>query len=111
MDAGAAGAGSGVYLGDRWVLSANHVGAGSIVLGGTTSAVEANTAFRLTNGGAAGKSASTDRVVFRLATDPGLPMLPIAPTGTVDAAGYLWAGSTLSQTGTDAWPPSASVTR
>ncbi len=35
----------------------------------------------------------------------------VAPTGTVDAAGYLRAGSTLSQTGTDAWPPSASVTR
>ena len=108
---GVRGAGSGVYLGDRWVLSAHHVGAGSILLGGTTYAVEANTAFRLTNGGAAGTSASTDLVMFRLATDPGLPMLPIAPNGTVDAAGYLWAGSTLSQTGTDAWPPSASVTR
>ena len=90
---GVRGAGSGVYLGDRWVLSAHHVGAGSIVLGGTTYAVEANTAFRLTNGGAAGKTASTDLVMFRLATDPGLPMLPIAATTPASGAGLTMIGA------------------
>lgn len=109
---GVRGAGSGVYLGDRWVLSANHVGAGSIVLGGTTYAVAANTAFQLNNGGAPGRTASTDLVMFRLTTDPGLPMLPIASTTPTGTQGLTMIGAGLDRgafktwlvnTGTNPW--------
>lgn len=90
---GVRGAGTGVYLGDGWVLTASHVGAGSIVLGGTTYQVEPNTAFTLTNGGAANKTANTDLVMFRLATDPGLPMLPIAATTPGNGVGVTMIGA------------------
>lgn len=100
---GVRGAGSGVYLGDRWVLSANHVGAGSIVLGGTTYAVAANTAFQLNNGGAPGRSASNDLVMFRLATDPGLPMLPIASTTPGIGVGLTMIGAGRDRGAFTAW--------
>lgn len=109
---GVRGIGSGVYLGDRWVLSANHVGAGSIVLGGTTYAVAPNTAFQLNNNGAAGRTASTDLVMFRLAADPGLPMLSIASTTPTGTQGLTMIGAGLDRgafktwlvnTGTNPW--------
>ena len=46
---GVLGIGNGVYLGDRWVLTAAHVGAGEIVLAGTTYAAEDGSAVQLTN--------------------------------------------------------------
>lgn len=72
------GIGTGVYVGDGWVLTAAHVGAGPITLAGTTYQAAAGSSVRLTNGGGAGLSAETDLVMYRLATIPaGIAGVPI----------------------------------
>ena len=65
---------SGVYLGNRWVLTAGHVGAGSIAVGASTYAVQPGSAIRLR---AADGTGDTDLTLFRLAADPGLPSVSI----------------------------------
>jgi len=73
------GIGTGVYVGDGWVLTAAHVGAGPITLAGTTYQPAAGSSVRLTNGGGAGLSAETDLVMYRLTTIPtGIAGVPIA---------------------------------
>ncbi len=74
---------NGVYLGNRWVLTASHVGAGPIVFAdvGTFGAVPGSE-VRLHS--PTDSSAPTDLLLFRLAADPGLPALRIA-TSTVPA--------------------------
>jgi hypothetical protein len=84
---GGLGIGTGVYVGDGWVLTAAHVGAGPITLAGTTYHAAAGSSVRLTNGGGAGLSAETDLVMYRLTTIPvGIAGVPIAaatpPLGT-----------------------------
>ena len=69
--------GSGVYLGDRWVLTANHVGVGRITLGGASYAVD-GPVVQLQNPLGLGLSTSTDLLMFRINADPGLPGLTIA---------------------------------
>jgi hypothetical protein len=76
---GVLGIGTGVYLGNRWVLTAAHVGGGSIVLNGGTYAMLAGSGTTLSNNGAPGRSATTDLYMFRLtATPPGLASLAIS---------------------------------
>ncbi len=65
---------SGVYLGNRWVLTAGHVGAGAVTIGGTSYAVQAGSAIRLRTPDDAGV---TDLALFRLAADPGLPEITL----------------------------------
>ena len=72
---GGIGIGGGVYLGYGWVLTANHIGSGSgINLGGVTYTMAPGTGHRLTNAGAAGKTAVTDLYMFQL--QGALPNLP-----------------------------------
>ena len=112
---GELGIGTGVYLGNGWVLTAYHVGGGSIVLGGGTYAMLAGSGTRLTNGGAPGKAPLTDLSMFRLATTPtGLGGVAIAatPSGTGAAVTMIGAGrdrgaftewSVNTNTGTSPW--------
>lgn len=67
---------SGVYIGDGWVLTANHVGTGPITLGGVSYPVVPNSSVRLEH--TAG--VLTDLLLYRLISDPGLDTLPIAAT-------------------------------
>jgi len=91
---GVRGIGNGVYLGDRWVLSVAHVGAGSIVLDGTTYAAEPGSAVQLTNAGEPGRSALTDLIVYRLTTEPaGLPAVSIAATAPAAGTAVTMIGS------------------
>lgn len=79
---GVRGAGSGVYLGNGWVLTTASVGGGDIVLGSGTYAMLAGSGTTLGNAGAAGKSATTDLYLYQLASPPtGLPTLTIASAG------------------------------
>jgi hypothetical protein len=66
---------SGVYLGEGWVLTANHVGTGSLSLGGVLHAAVPGSTVRLLH---SSPSAYTDLRMFRLVTDPGLPSLAVA---------------------------------
>ena len=71
---------SGVYLGNRWVLTASHVGAGDVVVGSVTYAVQPGSAIRLRT---PDNSGDTDLALFRLSADPGLPPVAVltAPLG------------------------------
>lgn len=65
-----------VYVGRRWVLTAAHVGAGVVVLGGERFDPVAGTPVRIANA----DGTPADLMLFRLDRDPGLPPLPIART-------------------------------
>lgn len=65
---------SGVYLGDGWVLTANHVGTGPLTLNGVSYPVVPNSSVRLEHA----PGVLTDLLLFRLISDPGLSTLPIA---------------------------------
>ena len=69
---------SAIYLGDRWVLTASHVGSGAVVFGGTTYTVS-GPVTQLTNMGTPGMTSQTDMILFQINVDPGLPSLTISP--------------------------------
>ena len=72
------GNGTAVYLGNSWVLTANHTTDGTMTFNGQTYSEVPGSAFLLTNNGAAGKTATTDLKLLQINGDPGLPTLPIA---------------------------------
>lgn len=91
---GMLGAGTGVYLGNNWVLTAAHVGGGSIVLNGGTYAMLAGSGTTLTNNGAPGKSPTTDLYMFQLASTPaGLAGITIASGSAAPGAAVTMIGS------------------
>ena len=63
-----------VYLGAGWVLTAGHVGAGDVVLGGATYSWVPGSAQVLTNA----DGSRSDLVLFRLSTRPRLARLPVS---------------------------------
>lgn len=77
---GTVGGASGIYLGNRWVLTANHV-AGSLPastnFGGLNYSTQAGTHVQLQNPSGSGLSEFTDMVLFRLQSAPPLPSLPL----------------------------------
>ncbi len=78
LNIGVLGVGTGIYLGEGWVLTASHVGAGTISLAGMSYAPLAGTTVQLTNN-SPGKTAFTDLIMFRLASTPaGLGTLTLA---------------------------------
>jgi len=70
-----------VYLGRRWVLTASHVGEGSVVFQGQTYAAVPGSTFRFQNPDAT----LADLIVFKLYDDPGLPRLKLL--GSAPAVG------------------------
>lgn len=91
---GMLGIGTGVYVGNGWVLTAAHVGGGSIVLNGGTYAMLAGSGTTLTNGGAVGKSPTADLYMFQLASPPaGLPGVTIASATATTGAAVTMIGS------------------
>ncbi len=81
---------SGVYLGNNWVLTAAHVGVGNTVVNGATLAPQPGSAIRLRTPDGFG---DTDLLLFRLASDPGLPAVtlvdsPLNPHTAVTMIGY-----------------------
>ena len=71
--AGGGGAASGVYLGNSWVITAGHVGAGAFTLGGTTYPVVAGSAQTISNA-----NGTADICLFQINPAPNLPALSIA---------------------------------
>ena len=72
---------SAVYLGNRWVLTANHVSDGSITLSdGRSFAMVPGSSRQLANTGSAALFGSPDLKMFRLVDNPGLPSLTINDT-------------------------------
>jgi hypothetical protein len=87
------GIGTGVYVGNQWVLTASHVWSGSIVLGGGTYTLDPGSEVALTNDGEPGKSTYTDLVLYRLTSDPGLPSLSIAMTTPTNGSAVTLIGA------------------
>jgi hypothetical protein len=90
---GTRGVGSAVYLGnlygDDWVLTANHVGAGSFTLGGTTYDAVGGSSIRVKNN----DLGSTDLLLFKISASPGLAPLPIAATAPITGTAVTMIGA------------------
>jgi hypothetical protein len=73
---GRRGAPTAVYLGDGWVLTANHVGSGAVVLDGISYPAVPGSETRISNP----DSSLADLIVFAISPYPAWPLLPIATT-------------------------------
>jgi hypothetical protein len=75
---------TGIYLGSfttgYWVLTANHVGAGTITLAGNSYTVVGGSAVQLNNSGIYGLTDNVDLKLFRISADPMLGNLNLAST-------------------------------
>ncbi|MFN5756669.1 MAG: trypsin-like serine protease [Planctomycetia bacterium] len=113
---GVRGIGSGVYVGNRWVLTANHVGGGDITLtNGTTYQMAAGSGRQLVNVIGSGSTTPADLFLYQLTADPGLPWVNLATTFSVNdevlmvgagrqrGAGTYWAVN--SSTNPWTWTP------
>ncbi len=91
----------GVYLGNIggnfWVLTAAHVGAGSINLAGTIYNHVAGSTVTISNPSGQGLSATTDLAVFRINSDPGLPNLSISSTAPAVGSNVTLIGDGLDR--------------
>jgi hypothetical protein len=67
--------GNAVYLGNRWVITASHIGSGPVNFGGTLYDPVLNSAMRLRT---PDDTADTDLLMFRLEDDPGLAPLDLS---------------------------------
>jgi hypothetical protein len=88
---GQVGAASGVYLGNGWVVTAAHVGAGDFILNGTTySAIpdSVTTSIATTDG----TTGTADLTLFRIASEPDLPSLEIATSTSASSVVMLGFG-------------------
>jgi hypothetical protein len=102
---GIRGSTSAVYLGNRWVLTANHVGAGDIVFAGVTYGAVPGSAVQISNPA----PPDADLLVFRIFGDPGLPDLALVSSTpsvnqNVTLIGYgKGRNTTTSWSGIDGW--------
>lgn len=88
---------TGIYLGNGWVLTANHVAndlPGSASFGGTSYGTELGSFRHLTS---PDLSAFTDIVLFRLATFPGLASLTISSTTPTVGSPVMMVGNGVTQ--------------
>ena len=74
---GKLGGTSAVYLGDGWVITAAHAGAGTVWFGGAAHPLVADSQVHVGNGEGAAEP-TADLLVFRVSPAPDLPALQIA---------------------------------
>jgi len=107
-----------IYIGNGWVLTADHVGAGSVILDGQTYAEVAGSEHRLVNP----DTSQADLLLFQIQGFPPLPSLPIrasspapgtpvtmigagldrgAPTSWMGIDGFLWGSGSAMRWGTN----------
>jgi hypothetical protein len=89
---GVVNGGSGVYLGNDWVITAGHVGPGNFTLNGVTYNLVAGSATSITD-----SNGQADLSLFEISTAPSLPSLSI--TGTSTATGNPSVGDPLAMIG------------
>lgn len=74
---GIRGSGSAVYLGNGWMLTATHVGAGTTYFDGTPYIMVPGSAVQLPNPRGAGYSPLSDLTLYQIQNPPSLPTLSI----------------------------------
>ncbi|MBI2826487.1 MAG: Ig-like domain-containing protein, partial [Planctomycetia bacterium] len=109
---GTRGSGTGIYLGNGWVLTANHVSAGGVLFNDVWYNAVAGTTVQLTNPAGAGWTQYTDLILYRIDASPGLPSLAIgsAPPAVgwnVTMIGHGRDRQPSEAYWTSAWAPSA----
>jgi hypothetical protein len=91
LNVGLVGGASGVYLGNGWVITAEHVGGNSFQLSdGRSFAISADYNYRVKNSGLPG---APDLRMFRLTQDPGLPAMTIASAAPTSGMQVMMIGS------------------
>ena len=101
---GIVGGGSAIYLGNGWVMTAAHVAGGlpaSVTFGGNVYTTQPGTFNRLHDPATLGNPVPTvtDAVLFRLASDPGLPWLTFANSTPTVSSTVMMIGSGRQQLG------------
>jgi hypothetical protein len=88
---------SAIYLGNRWVMTAQHVAGtslpSSVNFGGTNYTTLSGSYHQLTNNAQSGLSSLTDIVLFRLSSDPLLPTLSLASSAPTVGTAVMMIGN------------------
>lgn len=92
---------SGVYLGNGWMLTANHVALNTVTLAGSTYAPVVGSEIRLSNG----DGSFADLKVFALHGLPNLPLLPIRTTTPPIGTPLVMAGRGRDRGAVTSWNP------
>ena len=105
----------GVYLGNfsgnHWVITAAHVGAGSVVFDGISYNQVADSAVRVKNPTGMGLSEFTDLTLFRIDSDPSLPTLTISSSAPAIGSSVTLIGDGLDrETSLTTWKVDTGVT-
>ncbi|HVU89697.1 MAG TPA: Ig-like domain-containing protein [Pirellulales bacterium] len=109
---GIRGSGSAVYLGDGWVLTATHVGAGATWFNGTLYNAVANSAVQLLNPPGAGYTTTTDLTLYQIDGRPDLPSVSIGSAAPAVGWNVIMIGNGRDRQSsevywTSSWQPSA----
>ena len=99
---GTRGGQTAVYLGDRFVLTANHVGAGNVVLAGVPYTFVPGTAVRLTN---SDDASFADLLIFQIHPEPPLPPLELASGPPEIGTPLILIGRGRTRGPTTSWDP------
>jgi len=87
------GAGTFIYLGNKKVLTAAHIGLNDVVFGGVTYSAVGGSSVQLQNP----DTSQTDLVIFEIAADPGLPTLNISQAAPTNGADLVMIGAGLQR--------------
>lgn len=90
-----------VYLGDGWVLTANHVGTGTVTFGGETAEPLPGSAVRVANG----DGTYADLLLFAVHPPPDLPLLPIRTDPLSGGEAAILAGNGRDRGPATSWDP------
>lgn len=103
-------ASNGVYLGNYggnyWAITATHVGAGNMVLGGLTYTYVPGSALTVLNN----DSSASDLTLFRISSDPGLATLALAGTNPGTNSVVRLVGDGLKEGSLTEWTINAATT-
>jgi hypothetical protein len=90
-----------VYLGDGWVLTAHHVGSGTVTLNGTTYNPVPGSELRLSNP----DSSLADLLLFAISPYPAWPLLPIASSTPAIGTDVVMIGGGRDRGAATSWDP------